>query len=174
MRNISSGVGSIIRLHRLILLLLPIVLAGCDWNDSKIIPDNLVGVWRTNDTRYRGRSLKLSKDSAVIDTGIGSPNIEAVESVKIQPVGEETNYSIKCRTLDGTQHLLSFRFSPKWGGELRLSHQQSIVWRHSRDTKIKPPLDVHVEDRPQPLYLIDCIHHICSLDSSTPPSSGRP
>ena len=164
MKNLFSRVRSILPFARLILLLLPIVLGGCDWNDSKFLPDNLVGVWRTNDIRYRGRSMKLSRDSAVIETGVGNPNKETVESVKIQPAGEETDYSIKCRSSDGTEHLLSLRFSPKWGGELRLTHQQNTVWRRSHDSKIKLPVDVQVEDAPKPFYEVDCTHRNCSLD----------
>ena len=164
MKNLCSRVRSILTLARPILLLLPMVLGSCDWNDSKFIPDNLVGVWRTNDVRYRGRSMKLSEDSVVIETGIGNPSKETVESVKIQPAGDETNYLIKCLTSDGSEHLLSLRFSSKWGGELRLEHQPNLTWRRGHDTKIMPSPDIPVNDAPRPFYEVDCTHHRCLLN----------
>jgi hypothetical protein len=164
MSKISTLVRSMIASTRMILLLLPLMLGGCDWNDSKFIPDNLVGVWRTNDARYRDRSMKFSKDSALIETGVGIPSKESVESVKIQSAGEETNYSIKCRTADGNADLLSVRFSPKWGGELRLNHQPNMIWRRSRFNESSPTGDGHVADPPRPFYEVDCIHRNCSMD----------
>jgi hypothetical protein len=164
MKNLPSRVRSILSFARLILLLSPVVLGSCDWNDSKFIPDNLVGVWRTNDARYRGRSMKLSEDSVVIETGIGNPNKETVESVKIQPAGDETNYLIKCRTSDGSVDFLSLRFSSRWGGELRLNHQQNVAWRRGHATKIMPSTDLQVEDAPRPFYEVDCTHRDCSLN----------
>jgi hypothetical protein len=164
MKNLSFRVRSILTFARLILLLLPIVLGGCDWNDSKFIPENLVGVWRTNDARYRGRSMKLSEDSVVIETGIGNPSKETVESVKIQRAGDETNYLIKCRASDGSEHFLSLRFSSRWGGELRLNHQQNMAWRRGHDTKSMPSTDIQVEDVPRPFYEVDCTHRNCLLN----------
>ena len=69
MRALTNEVRSIATLGRALLLLLPIALGGCDGNRSKFIPDNLVGVWRTNDPRYRGRSMDLGKETALISTG---------------------------------------------------------------------------------------------------------
>ena len=41
---------------------------ACDWNDSRFVPNELIGVWRTDDVRYRGRAIELGKESAVIET----------------------------------------------------------------------------------------------------------
>jgi hypothetical protein len=171
MRARTKGVRSIVPLGRVLLLLLPIVCSGCNWNRSRFIPDSLVGVWRTDDPRYRGRSLELGKDSAVIGTGGDKPSMESVESVKIRPAGEETTYSINCRAADGTQHLLTLRFNPSRDGEIRLSHPDGIVWRrrpdigissHGPDTEARPRH--HVTFVPRPLYEIDCVRRDCSRD----------
>jgi hypothetical protein len=164
MKTLCPRVRSIFAFVRPALLLLPIVLGSCDWNDSKFIPDNLVGVWRTNDARYRGRSMTLSEGSVVIETGIGSPSKETVESVKMQPAGDETNYLIKCRTSDGGEHFLSLRFSSKWGGELRLNHQPNMAWRRGHDAKFMPSADMPVESQPRPFFEVDCTHHKCLLN----------
>ena len=164
MRALTNEVRSIAALGRALLLLLPIVLGGCDWNRSKFIPDNLVGVWRTNDPRYRGRSMDLGKDTAVISTGVEKPSVESVESVKVQPAGEETTYTIQCHTSQGARHLLTLRFSPRGDGELWFSHQQSIVWKRRPATDISPHRRQRVTLVPRPLYEIDCIQRDCARD----------
>ncbi len=94
---------------------MPIVGDACDWNDSRFVPSELIGVWRTDDARYRGRAIELGKDSAVIETGRDQASTESVESVKIQPAGKETTYSLRCRPADGSRHVLTLRFSPSGG-----------------------------------------------------------
>jgi hypothetical protein len=163
MRALANGVRTIVPLGRvLLLLLLPIVCGGCDWNRSRFIPDDLVGVWKTDDPRYRDRSLELGKANAIMGTGSDKPNIESVESVKIQKAGEQTTYSIACRTTDGTRHLLTLGFSPNGGGEIRLSHPHDVVWKRRPGTAILPHRPVLIV--PRPLYEIDCIRRNCSRD----------
>ena len=163
MRALAKRVRTIAPLGRVLLLLLPIVCSGCDWNRSRFIPNDLVGVWRTEDPRYRDRSLELGKANAVIGTGADKPSIESVESVKIQSAGEETTYSIDCRSGDGTRHLLTLRFTPNAGGEIRLSHPQNVVWKRRPDTGILPQRHRALLV-PRPLYEIDCIKRNCSWD----------
>jgi hypothetical protein len=172
MRKLHKGVRSIAPIGQVLVLLLPIVCGGCDWNRSRFIPENLFGVWRTDDPRYRGRSIQLGKDNVVIGTGDDKPSIELVESVRIRPAGEDTTYSIHCRTTDGTQHLLTLSFNPNGDGEIRLSHPQNIVWKRRPDTDIsphRPTTDLslsyhHVQLVPRPLYEIDCVRRNCSRD----------
>ena len=172
MRTQANGIQSLAPIGQVLLLLLPIICGGCDWNRSRFIPENLVGVWRTDDPRYRGRSLELSKDIAVIGIGGEKPSIESVEWVKTQATSEETTYSIQCRTADGTKDLLTLSFSPKGDGEIRLNHPQSIVWKRRPDTDISshrpnaaPSPGRHRPKLvPRPLYEIDCIKSDCSRD----------
>ena len=163
MKGQTTRVRSIASLGRALLLFLPIV-CGCDGNRSRFIPDSLVGVWRTDDPRYRGRSLEFGKDRAVIGTGGDKLSIESVESVKIQPAGEETTYSIRCRTADGTQHFVNLRFSPNGDGEIRLSHPQNILWKRGPATGFSPNRHRRALLAPRPLYEIDCVHSNCSRD----------
>jgi hypothetical protein len=163
MRALANQVRTVALLGRVLLLLLPIVGGGCDWNRSRFIPDDLVGVWRTDDPRYRDRTLELGKANAVIGVGADKPSIESVESVKIQPAGEDTNYSIDCRGGDGTRHLLTLRFSPNAGGEIRLSHPPNVVWKRRPDGHTLPD-HRRVLLVPRPLYEIDCIKRNCSRE----------
>jgi hypothetical protein len=165
MRNVAKDVRPIVLCGQLLLLLLPIIGGACDWNDSKFVPGELIGVWRTDDARYRGRAIELGKDSAVIETGSDQASPESVESVKIQPAGKETTYSIRCRAADGTRHVLTLRFSPSGGGEIRLSHPQNIVWKRRFDIDIPVARRHRATIVPRPLYEIDCIQNNCSQDS---------
>src|SRR4051794_26188160 len=73
---------SITSMGQVLLLLLSMFCGSCDWNRSRFVPSELIGVWKTDDVRYRGRSLELSVDTALIETGSDEPGTEAVESVK--------------------------------------------------------------------------------------------
>jgi len=169
MKMLTSEVRSMTTLGRMLLLLLLIACWGCDGNRSRFIPDNLVGVWRTDDPRYRGRSLELAKDSAVIGTGTDKPSIELIDSVTIRPASEETTYSIQCRTADGTRHLLTLSFRANGDGEVRLLHPQNIVWKRRLDPDLPSrgkasPKYHRTQIVPKPLYEIDCVTRGCSGD----------
>lgn len=163
MRALANEFRSIALIGQVLLLLLAIVCGGCDWNRSRFIPDNLVGVWRTDDPRYRGRSLELGKESAVIGVGGDKPSIESVESVKTQQPEQETTYEISSRGADGTRHVLILRFSPNGDGEIRLSHPQNVVWKRRPDI-VTSPQRHRVLLVPRPLYEIDCVRRNCSRD----------
>jgi hypothetical protein len=107
--------------------------------------------------------MDLGKETAVIETGVEKPSVESVESVKIQPAGEETTYTIQCRTSQGARHSLTLRFSPRGEGELWFSHQQSVVWKRRPATDISPRRQ-RVTVVPRPLYEIDYIQRDCSRD----------
>jgi hypothetical protein len=137
-----------------------------------------------------GRTLlsALEKNSAVIGTGVEKPSAQSVESVKIQPTDDETTYSIRCRTEDGSQNVLTVRFTPKGGGKLRLSHPNRVTWTRGPDialgldtvpvpgsalgpdtatgpdTARKAPGRHRTVVVPRPLFEIDCIKKDCTRE----------
>jgi hypothetical protein len=155
---------SITSMGQVVLLLLSMFCGSCDWNRSRFVPSELIGVWKTDDVRYRGRSLELSVDTALIETGSDEPGTEAVESVKIQPTGAETTYLIRCRASDGTRHMLSLRFSSRGGGEIRLSHPDRVVWKRQDELDTAPRRHHRARLVPTTPYKIDCLDPKCSGD----------
>jgi hypothetical protein len=136
------------RAWRLTLLLLPTLLlfAGCGGRGPQMLPAQMVGEWKTDEARYRGRSMKLETDRITFGLGGAAPDrAELVERVSMTPRYNPTDYNIQLKAVDGTSDSIVLQFTPENGGELRLKNQPKMVWKR-RDESVKTP----PKESPQP------------------------
>lgn len=151
----------------LLLLLLLLLLAGCDWRRPQTLPGQVVGEWRTDEPRYKGRFIRLETDQITFGLGGVAPDkSEHIERVRMAPTGKSTDYVIGMRAEDGTPDSIALQFTPENGGELRMKNQLKVVWRRKNQStktlpgetpqhKTVPPDGTYVEHRT--IYKIDCI-----------------
>lgn len=148
--------------------LLPLLLAlclGCDETSQSFLPAEILGVWRTDDTRYRTRTLQLESSSVVIG-GIEPVSPQRVEKVEMSSESGQTLYTVHLKNEDNTTDSLVFQFNPEGSGELRIRNQQSVVWRRQQTSNVSAPLREREEIEPGVIiYKIDCLRSTCS---STP------
>lgn len=153
-------------LPTLFVSLLLLMLAGCDWRVPKTLPGQIVGEWKTDDSRYQGRFLRLETDQITFGLGGAAPDeLERIESVRMMPSDQPTAYVIQLRKVSGTTDSIALRFTPENGGELRIKSQPKVVWTRKADAgralpvKSPPatlPLDVLLGQH-RTIYKIDCI-----------------
>src|SRR5579863_8795319 len=113
----------------LLVSLLLLLLAGCDWRDPRTLPGQVLGEWKTDDARYQGRFLKVETDQITFGLGGAAPNeLEHIESVHMEPANNPTDYLIRLKRLSGASDSVVLRFTPENGGEIRLKNQPKVVW----------------------------------------------
>jgi len=151
----------------LLVSLLLLLLAGCDWRDPRTLPGQVLGEWKTDDARYQGRFLKVETDQITFGLGGAAPNeLEHIESVHMEPANNPTDYLIRLKRLSGASDSVVLRFTPENGGEIRLKNQPKVVWSRKKDPmQAQPteaslpaalPLDVLLGEH-KTIYKIDCI-----------------
>jgi len=115
------------------ILFIPLLLAiawmapGC--NNSRILPDTLVGFWTTENPRYQDRFIEL--DNVYLFIGVGTrqvPRLQVVNKFKAVQAGNETTYTIYSTDMQGVGNQMTFKFSTANGGEIEFNNQGGVVW----------------------------------------------
>jgi hypothetical protein len=115
-------------------LLLSLACLASSCNDSRILPNKLVGFWTTENPRYQGRFIEL--DNVYLFIGVGPrqvPKLQVVDRFKAVQAGSEITYTVYSTDLQGVSDQMTFHFSPANGGEIELNNQRGIVWRRNQD-----------------------------------------
>ncbi len=104
-----------------LLLLLLLLLSGCDWRGPQTLPGQMVGEWKTDEPRYRGRFIRIEADRITFGLGGLAPDkAEHVERVRMASTNDDaTDYTIRLREVDGAPDSIVLQFTSQNGGELR-------------------------------------------------------
>jgi hypothetical protein len=111
-----------------LLLAIACMASGC--NNSRILPNTLVGFWTTENPRYPDRFIEL--DNVYLFIGLGPrqvPKLQVVDKFKAVQAGNETTYTIYSKDMQGVGDQMTFKFSPANGGEIVFNNQRGVVWR---------------------------------------------
>lgn len=111
-----------------LLLAIACMASGC--NNSRILPNTLVGFWTTENPRYHDRFIEL--DNVYLFIGLGPrqvPKLQVVDKFKAIEDGNETTYTIYSKDLQGLGDQMTFKFRPANGGEIEFNNQRGVVWR---------------------------------------------
>ncbi len=152
----------------LLLSLLLVVLASCDWRGPQTLPEQVLGEWKTDDARYQGRFLKIEADRITFGLGGVAPDeLEHIDRIRVASANNPADYIIKLKRNNGAPDSVALRFTPENGGELRLKNQPKVVWFRKRDPEQRQPaqtllpaalpLDLLFGEH-KIIYKIDCIH----------------
>lgn len=116
------------------LIILLIVFAhGC--GKKATISDEMIGTWKTTDSKYRDTSFELTPDKIIFRTLGGEVNANTIKKIKKKkaPDTEETLYTLTYVNLEEQESLFSFFFSQKNGGKIRFQNQPEIIWTREKD-----------------------------------------
>ena len=107
-----------------------LIFSACQ-NEQKItVPDELVGVWKTKESKYAGSFFEFGEETIIIGTVEGDKNSNLIKSIEKKAVGSEGNilYTIHYGNSEEENIKLSLLYNPKNGGTVRFQNQDQIVW----------------------------------------------
>ncbi len=103
-------------------------LVGCAAQEPGQVPDELIGVWVTDDLRYQGRFLKL--EPRTIHFGMGGDQASENPIIDVETIQEEGTsiYRIRYLSPEGLEYTQSLYYEPK-SEEIRYKNRPSVVWK---------------------------------------------
>ena len=116
------------------LIILLIVFAyGC--GKKATISDEMVGTWKTTDSKYKETYFELTQDKIIFRTLGGEVNANTIKKIKKKkvPDTEEALFTLTYVSLEGQESIFSFFFSQKNSGMIRFENQPEIIWTKETD-----------------------------------------
>ena len=102
------------------------------WPKPANIPGELIGVWRTSDPKYAGRSFEIDLVSVNFGTGDGRSSTGFVQKIEGVSDGGGTVYTITYVT-EGVENQCSFYYSEQKGKTIVFRNQANIPWSKVKD-----------------------------------------
>ncbi|MFH1674978.1 MAG: hypothetical protein ABIF87_16360 [Pseudomonadota bacterium] len=103
-----------------------------------LLPDELVGVWTTSDSRYADRMLDLSKVTIIFGTGKDNIDTYFISNVKKKLHEDATLYTVYFHNLEGLKDRASFYYEPQNGGTIRFKNQKQAWSKQKSDLHSSP------------------------------------
>ncbi|MDA2925365.1 hypothetical protein MYX65_12095 [Acidobacteria bacterium AH-259-L09] len=102
---------------------------GCQVQKDTILPEELIGVWKTAETRYADRFFELKRDLVIFGTGGDNSTAHAVLNIETEEVQEEakTLYILYYVSSEGQKYQFSFYYHPAQG-VIQFRNQQQFEW----------------------------------------------
>ncbi len=113
-----------------IALVAAVLLVGCG-SQSRSIPDDLVGVWRTTTPTYADRSIEFTRTTITFGTGNGGSYTRTVVAVEKSEEQGEVLYTVSYRDpgdAEGRRSTFAFYYDPANAGAIRWNHRPEMVW----------------------------------------------
>ncbi|MDA2929224.1 hypothetical protein MYX84_04615 [Acidobacteria bacterium AH-259-O06] len=102
---------------------------GCQFQENTIVPDELIGVWKTAETRYADRFFELKKNQVIFGIGGHNSTVHAVLNIETEEVQEEakTLYILDYLSSEGQEYQFSFYYHPAQD-VIQFRNQQQFEW----------------------------------------------
>ena len=114
------------KLSKFLPMLLLLFVCSCR---QPVVPSELIGTWQTSDPRYQGKILQI--DDKFVVVGLGEelvPKVERIVRIESRREGPFTTYVIDSKDQEGKREKITVQYTPKNGGELRLSNPRQVLW----------------------------------------------
>ena len=109
-----------------------VVLVACLGCPSKItsVPENLIGIWRTESPNYADRIFELRKNEVVFQIGEGKFDTNRITSIEKEEDQKEKKilYILSYKGEKGRETKFLFYHYPEERGVIRFKNQQEMVW----------------------------------------------
>jgi hypothetical protein len=111
-------------------LIVLIIILGCESKKIAAVPENFIGVWGTSDPTYADRTFEITRNEVIFQTGEQTFDTYSIKSIEMEKVpGEENNlYTINYIDKEGGKFKLFFYYNPAGQGEIRNKNQRQIAW----------------------------------------------
>jgi uncharacterized lipoprotein YehR (DUF1307 family) len=114
----------------LLALVLFTSLFGCGSKESRTVPSDLAGVWKTATPKYRDCYLQLAEDSiSFANEALLERNDNSISKIEKTHKGKQILYTIHYEDKEGQEYKFSFFYDPSKGGAIRFKNQPQIKWR---------------------------------------------
>jgi len=138
------------------------VVVGCATQEPPEVPEELIGVWITDDPRFQDRFLKLEKQA--IHFGLGGDKASENPVVGVEMELEEAGkavYRIRFLSPEGVEFRKTLSYDPNQD-VIRYKSRPSVVWKRS-NVEIRPATEISMD-----LSRRQEARHPAETDSETP------
>jgi hypothetical protein len=113
----------------LLLTALMVLPAGCGKRRIKETPVELIGTWRTSDTRYAGAYMQFTTEYLIIGTIENTTVTYLLTGFVLTEAEERTEIKVYYEDVDGYELSMELAYLPQDGGTLVDMHQRSLAWK---------------------------------------------
>jgi hypothetical protein len=109
-----------------VILLAVFFLCACD--RENIVPQHLLGEWKTAAPKYADRTLKFGERSVIFGIGEGEEVAHAIENISAEQGKNGKEYTFSYRDADGQKETLTVIYRPDSGGTLQIKNSEAM-WK---------------------------------------------
>jgi hypothetical protein len=113
-----------------VFILFMIAFFGIQCGKSLTVPDHLIGVWKTMDTRYADRPFELRREEIIFHTGGGNSDTYRIKKIEVKSAPQKGGdlYIIHYKILEGKVYKFSFYYDRTGNGTITYKNQPQMVW----------------------------------------------
>ncbi len=107
-----------------------ILFFGAQCQKEFTVPEELIGVWVTDDPRYVDHPFEIKKDTLIFEQGLGFFDFDVFPIGDLEKMDEDGNtlYIIHYLLPAGRKFEFSFYYAPTEGGVIRFKNQPEMKW----------------------------------------------
>jgi hypothetical protein len=109
-----------------IFLLTLIFLVGCE--REVIVPQHLIGEWKTSAPKYADRSMKFSEHTVIYGIGDGEEVAHMIDKIDSKQGDGGTVYTFYYRDAEGQKETLILTYRPDSGGTFQIKNSE-VIWK---------------------------------------------
>jgi hypothetical protein len=103
---------------------------ACRETRNKEVPDELLGIWTTDNSRYQGRHFEFTTEGMMaIGTGGGNVDTYFITNIESVENGALTDYTVTYLNRSGDEYKFHFRHDPFENGIITFTNQKALKWR---------------------------------------------
>jgi len=111
-----------------------ILFFGAQCQKEFTVPEELIGVWVTDDPRYVDHPFEIKKDTLIFEQGLGYFDFDVFSIVDLEKMDADgdTLYIIHYLIRPGRKFEFSFYYAPTEGGVIRFKNQPEMKWTKNK------------------------------------------
>lgn len=111
-----------------LLTLLGALPAACSKGHIKEMPEELIGVWRTSEPRYRDRFMEFRLEEVIISQGEAGAPVYPLDYLTKEVLTGKVRYTIHWK-VEGDRYSMAVDLPEGTTDRLVFPNQQDMVWR---------------------------------------------
>ena len=107
-----------------------ILFFGTQCQKEFSVPEELIGIWVTDDPKYVNHPFEIKKGTLIFEQGLGYLDFAVFPIVNVEKsdTGVDTLYIIYYLIPAGRKFEFSFYYTPTEGGVIRFKNQPEMKW----------------------------------------------
>ena len=107
-----------------------IVFFGAQCQKEFTVPEELIGVWVTDDPKYADHPFEIKKETLIFEQGLGYFDFDVYPIVDLEKTDADGDilYIIYYLIPAGHKFEFSFIYAPIEGGEIKFKNQPEMKW----------------------------------------------